>query len=88
MLTVPDLSVLFPAPVDVSHELSVCFPGCGEFFVAFLEEVPPDYESVGQPSTSISTKTRRSILPVALRGSSSMNTTSRGTLWRARLFLT
>ena len=49
---------------------------------------PPDYESVGQPSTSISTKTCRSILPVALRGSSSMNTTSRGTLWRARLFLT
>ena len=31
------ISVLFPAPVDVSHELSVRFPGCGEFFVAFLE---------------------------------------------------
>ena len=30
----------------------------------------------------------RSSLPVALRGSSSMNTTSRGTLWRARLSLT
>ena len=39
MLTVPRSSVLFPAPVDVSHELSVRFPGWGEFFVAFLEEV-------------------------------------------------
>jgi hypothetical protein len=34
----------------------------------------------GQLSTSISVKTRRSSLPVALRGSSLMNTTSRGTL--------
>ena len=34
----------------------------------------------GQLSTSISVKTRRSSLPVVLRGSSSMNTTSRGTL--------
>jgi hypothetical protein len=41
-----------------------------------------------QLSTSISVKTRRSSLPVALRGSSSINTTSRGTLWRAKLFLT
>ena len=35
--SIHSISVLFPAPVDVSHELSVCFPGCGEFFVAFLE---------------------------------------------------
>ena len=36
--------------------------------------------ALGQLSTSISVKTRRKSLPVALCGSSSMNTTSRGTL--------
>ena len=52
---------------------------------------PSDYGSAdAQPgwSTSISVNTRRSSFPVAFRGSSSMNTTSRGTLWRARLSLT
>lgn len=37
--SVHPISVLFPAPVDVSHELSMCFPGCGEFFVALLGSV-------------------------------------------------
>lgn len=35
--SVHPISELFSAPVDVSHELSVCSPGCGEFFVAFLK---------------------------------------------------
>lgn len=78
--TARTLALLPTAPRHQPTRAAGAGTGYPAYFVAVLDSAD---EAVSNCSSL-----RRTSLPVALRGNSTTNTTSRGTLWRARLALT